>query len=73
MVPEGFDYLSNSWCGGVDYLEDYIPKETLGSRQSAKDIWTHKGYQPDLHEVGCVWQFQKHGTSADGKSRVDSA
>jgi hypothetical protein len=73
MVSESFYYLSNSWCGGVDYMEDCIPKKALGVRQSEKDIWTHKGYYPKLHEVGNLWQFQEHCTSVDGESGTDSA
>jgi 4-hydroxybenzoate polyprenyltransferase len=30
VVPKGFYYLPNSCCGGVDYMEECIPKETLG-------------------------------------------
>jgi len=57
VVPEGFYYLSNSRCGGVDNMEGCIPKKALGLRQSEKDFWAHKGYQPELHEMGRVWQF----------------
>ena len=42
MVPEGFYYLSNSRCGGVDNMEGCIPKKALGLRQSEKDFWAHK-------------------------------
>ena len=54
-------------------MERGIPKKALGLRQSEKDIWTHKGYYPKLHEVGNLWQLQEHCTSVDGESRVDSA
>ena len=54
-------------------MEGCIPKKALGLRQSEKDFWAHKGYQPELHEMGRVWQFQERCTSADGRSRTDSA
>jgi hypothetical protein len=73
VVPKGFYSLSNSWCGENDYLEDCIPKKALGPKQSEKNFRTHKGYQPNLHEVGNLWQFQEHCTSVDGESGTDSA
>ena len=60
-------------CGGIDDLENCIPKETLGPQQSETDIWSYKAHQPDLHEVGGVWQFQEHCPKVDGESRADSA
>ncbi|MCH2695670.1 MAG: hypothetical protein MK025_13360 [Acidobacteriia bacterium] len=54
-------------------MEDCISKEALGYQQSENDIWSHKGHQPDLHEVGSVWQFQEHCPKVDGESRADSA
>ncbi|MDC0230051.1 hypothetical protein OAK48_03665 [Deltaproteobacteria bacterium] len=73
MAPKGLHNLKNSLCGGIDYMEDCVPKETLGSQQSETDIWSYKAHQPDLHEVGGVWQFQEHCPKVDGESRADSA
>jgi len=73
VAPKSFFYLSNSWCGRVDYLGDCIPKEALGTRQSEQDIWIYQGHKPDLLEMGRMWQFQEHCTQVDGRSWNDSA
>jgi len=46
VVPKGFYYLPNSCCCGNRHMEGGMPKKTLGSRQSEKDIWIHKGHPP---------------------------